>query len=360
VPAGVPKDSKDSHPGAESAESAAGPEAGSGDAGTARAGSPWLARISWRHWGAWAFCGLVGGELLLHNAGANPSSSAALAFPVTPPIAFLQRHLPAGGGDRMLGLAASFPANFPEAFGLADVRVDNPSVPDGYDRVTAGFARAGLPVPIFRRPAHPFYDFLGVRYVIARPGVELPFPLVFRHDAGWVFERPRPLPRIFLPERAQIDRGQWREWLEGNGDFARRDLVTAGAEVWRRWRALRPDASRLTLTGVEAERVRGRAGLVERRLLAASIYQDGGWRVLAGSRRLDGVLVNGIFAGAWLPAGDFDVELIYRPRRLLAGCLLTALAVALGCLCWVPPPALPRSPAVAGGEAPADGILRSQ
>jgi hypothetical protein len=357
APGGVPEDPEDSQAGV---PSAGGSDTAGRDAAGTGAVLRWPARVSWRRWGGWAFCGLVGGELLLHNAGANPSSSAAFAFPVTPPIAFLQRHLPAGGGDRMVGLGTSFPANFPEAYGLADVRVDNPSVPDGYDRVTAGLARADLPVPIFRRPAHPFYDFLGVRYVIARPGVELPFALVFRHDAGWVFERPRPLPRMFLPERAQIDRGEWREWLEGNDDFARRDLVTAGAEVWRRWRAQQPDGSRLALTGVEAERVRGRVHLVEPRLLAASIYQDGGWRVLAGSRRLDGVLVNGIFAGAWLPAGDFDVELIYRPRRLLAGGLLTALAVALGCLCWVPPPALPRSPAVAGGEAPADAILRSQ
>jgi hypothetical protein len=296
-------------------------------------------RAVWRRWAAYGFCGLIAGELLMQNGGANPSSSAQLAFPVTPPVAFLQRHLPAGGSDRMLGVATSFPANFPEAYGLADVRIDNPSLPASYDQVTEGLSRGNRLQPIFGRPAHPFYDFLGVRYVITRPGVGLPFRLAFRDAAGWVFERPLPLPRLFLPARAQIDHGQWREWLEGNDDFALRDLVTPGDLVWRRWRARQPDRSRLTVSGVEAERVRGRANLVEWRLLAASIYQDGGWRVLAGSRRLDGVLVNGIFAGAWLPPGDWEVELIYRPPFLLASCLLTALAVALGCALWVPPPA---------------------
>jgi hypothetical protein len=294
---------------------------------------------SGRRWAAWAFCGLVGGELLLQNAGANPSSAARLAFPVTPPVAFLLRHLPAGGSNRMLGVATSFPANFPEAYGLADVRIDNPSLPQGYGQVTERLSRGDRLEPIFGRPAHPFYDFLGVRYVITRPGVVLPFPLAFRDAAGWVYERPGPLPRLFLPARAQIDQGQWSEWLEGNDDFALRDLVTPSDEVWRRWRARQPDRSEITVLGIESERVRGRASLVERRLLAASIYQDGGWRVLTGGRRLGGVLVNGIFAGAWLPAGDWDVELIYRPPLLLAGCLLTALAVALGCASWVPPPA---------------------
>jgi hypothetical protein len=302
-------------------------------------GQPRRGRRRWAAFASWAFCGLIAGELLLQNAGANPSSSAALAFPVTPPVAFLQRHLPAGGSGRMLGVASSFPANFPEAYGLADVRIDNPSLPAGYDMVTEGLSRGNRLQPIFGRPAHPFYDFLGVRYVITRPGIGLPFPLVFRDAAGWVFERPRPLPRLLLPARAQIDQGQWRDWLEGNDDFALRDLVAPGDLVWRRWRARQPDSSELAVSGIEAERVHGRASLVERRLLAASIYQDGGWRVLAAGRRLNGVLVNGIFAGAWLPAGDWDVELIYRPPRLLAGCLLTALAVALGCALWVPPPA---------------------
>jgi hypothetical protein len=50
-------------------------------------------------------------------------------------------------------------------------------------------------------------------------------------------------------------------------------------------------------------------------------------------------LLAGAFAAAWLPAGTWDVELIDRPPLLLAGRLLTALAMALGCACWAPAPA---------------------
>jgi hypothetical protein len=236
-------------------------------------------------------------------------------------------------------MGQSFPANLPAAYGLDDVRVDNPSAPEAYQRAIAGLATAGSLVPLFGRPGHPLYDLLGVRYVITHPGAALPLPAAFRDAAGWVFERPRPLPRLFLPERIEIDQGQWGSgWLEDNDDFARRALVSLSAGVGRRWRAREPAASRVAVAAVSGERVHGRATLAERRLLAASVYQDGGWHVLAGGVPRAGVLVDGIFAGAWLPPGAWDVDLIYRPPLLLAGCLLTALAVALGCAWWVPAP----------------------
>jgi hypothetical protein len=289
-----------------------------------------------RRWAAWAFCGLVGGELLALHGGSNPSSPERLAFPVTPPVAFLVRHL---GNDRMVGMGRAFPANFPAAYGLDDVRIDNPSAPWVYLQAVAGIDTPHSPVPLFGRPGHPLYDLLGVRWVVTRPGAKLPLPAAFRDAAGWVFERPRPLPRLFLPERIQIDQGQWgRGWLENNDDFALRALVSFTPAVGRHWRAGEPAASRVAVVAVSSERVRGRATLAERRLLAASVYQDGGWRVLAGGAPRAGVLVDGAFAGAWLDPGSWDVELIYRPPLLLAGCLLTALAMALGCAWWVPAP----------------------
>jgi hypothetical protein len=309
---------------------AAGGTAGSGPGRLIAACTP-------RHWLSLLFCALVGGELLAANGEANRPGTERLAFPVTPPVAFLMRHL---GNGRMVGMGKSFPANFPAFYGLDDVRIDNPSAPDAYQRVTRGLGPPLALEPLFGRPGHPLYDFLGVRYVVTRPGAALPLPLVFKDAAGWVFERPRPLPRLFLPERIQVDQGQWAQgWLEDNGDFARRALVSLPAEVGRHWRARLPGESSVAVAGVAAERIRGHASLVERRLLASSVYQDGGWHVLAGRVPVAGTLVNGAFAGAWLPPGVWDVDLIYRPPLFLAGCLLAALAVALGCACWVPVPA---------------------
>jgi hypothetical protein len=309
-----------------------------------------------RRLAAWALCGLVGGELLCLNASANPAGPAQLAFPVTPPVAFLIQRL---GSDRMVGIGRSFPANYPEVYGLDDVRIDNPAMPDAYQRVVQLLDSGGAPQPMFGRPEHPFYDFLGVRYVIARPDVEVPLPVALRDPAGWIYERPRPLPRLSLPERVQADRGAWRDWFDGNDDFGLRAMAAPAPDapdlVRRRWRAERPPLSRLAVGAIAAERVSARATLVERRLLASSIYQDGAWHLLAGGVRRPGVLVNGAFAGGWLPAGTWDVELVYRPPALLAGCLLTALALAVAAAWWMPAPVRGGGSGLGGAKGGAAG-----
>lgn len=55
--------------------------------------------------------------------------------------------------------------------------------------------------------------------------------------------------------------------------------------------------------------------------------------------RLPGV-TNGTLVGAWLPAGELRVELLYRPPGFVAGCLAGALALALLVTVAVPPPAV--------------------
>jgi len=283
----------------------------------------------------WGLAATIAAELLAFYVRANPPNPARLAFPLLPPLRFIAARL---GNDRLVGAATSLPANFAGVHGLADVRIDNPSEPRGYARATRPFDR-GLLEPIFIHLSHPFYDFLGVRWVIARAGAELPFRLALADPGGWVWERPQALPRLFLPERVQIERaGKWEDWLLANPDFSFRALAEPTAEVYRRWRAGDPPASKLALGRAEPERLSARADLAEMRLLATSVYQDGGWRILAGGRPLPPVRVNGTFAGAWLPAGSWDVELIYRPAALLWGCLLAGLGAAAGAAAWLPPP----------------------
>jgi len=288
-------------------------------------------------WAPWAVTAVIAAELLGFYAGANPPNERRLAFPRPPAVRFLQANL---DGGRLIGAGRALPANFAAVYGLADASIDDPAIPARYARATHGLDH-GVLEPRFGRFGHPFYDFLGVRYVVAPAGMTLPFRLAFAGDGTWIWERPEPLPRLFLPERAHIDRdGAWDAWLEANPDFGFRVLVEAGAEVHRRWRAARPDDSSLRLELLAPARLRAAATLAEPRLLAASIYQDGGWRVLAGGEPLPPVLVNGAFAGAWLPPGRTTIDLLYRPEALLWGCMLAALAAAAGAVWWVAPPRL--------------------
>jgi hypothetical protein len=284
----------------------------------------------------WLFCGLVAGELLLVHLPFVPPAPRRLAYPVMPPVRFLQEHL---GDSRILGLGEwVLPPNFPLMYGLRDVRIDNPSLPYSFSQMTWPLRREDAGHRL-ARPRHPMYDLLGVRYVMTEPNVELPLKLVFQDPSGWIYERPRYLPRLFLPDRAVAYQGDdWWDWLEANRDYALRALVESipgGAEDWR---ASRPEASSLELSLPEPEHVQAQAHLAEPRLLASSVLQDGHWQVLAAGKRRRNVLVNGPLAGVWLPAGDRQVDLLYRPGSFVAGLVLAALALAAAAAWWVPPP----------------------
>lgn len=291
-------------------------------------------------WAPWAFSALVAVELLATHQPANPALPRRLAYPVTPPIAFLQERLADGG--RMIGLGNVFRAALPSIYGLNDLRIDNPSVPDGYVVAATPLMRESR-IPTFARPGHPLYDLLGVRYVLTRPEVRTPFPRVFEHPAGWIYERPGALPPLFLPARAQVawPPFDWPAWLKANQDFSRRALVPPSPGRDRRWRADRPRASSLAVTQPEPAHFRAEAALAEPRLLASSVFQDGHWRLLVDGRPHPAILANGPFVAAWLPAEARRIDLIYRPWSFLAGCLLAALAFAAAFAWWIPPPLPP-------------------
>ncbi|HYG63136.1 MAG TPA: YfhO family protein [Thermoanaerobaculia bacterium] len=309
-------------------------------------------RRRWLPWGPlpWAIAAVVAIELLAVHLPAVPPAPRRLAYPVTPPIRFLLDHLH-GTDGRMVGVGQAFLANFPAVYGLNDARIDNPSLPDGYAHVTWTLRRQFL-APVFSRPSHPLYDLLGVRYVIVRPGVKMPLPLVFQSPAGWIYQRPRALPRLFLPASAEVFQGGlWGTWLERNRDFAARALVQPSPEQRRQtWRSRAPGSSNVVLESLEPQHLRARALLTERRLLASSVYQDGHWVLLANGEPAPRLLANGPFVAAWLPPGDWRLDLLYRPPVFIAGCLLAALALTAAAARWVPPPSLSRRAGAAGGR----------
>lgn len=288
-----------------------------------------------------ALVGLFATELLLVHRWANPPIPARTAYPFNPPIRFLQQNQ---GFWRTAALGNCFLANLPLVYGLRDVRIDNPSQPAFHAFLTQPVTRFPL-APRFGRPRHPVYDLLGVRWMMTRAGAKLPFRLAFRHPAAWIWERPHPLPPLFLPRRTRIHRGEdWPLWVRRNTDFRARALVPASPGHRKHWRSRAAIPARLDLASWEPAHLRARIDLGEQRLLASSILQDGHWHLLVDGRRTPTVLANGPLVGAWLPAGRHEIELLYRPRRLFAGCALAALALAVACALWVPPPSRRREP----------------
>ncbi len=291
----------------------------------------------YRRAAAWILPLAIGAELLILHLPMNPTSPRRLAYPDTPPVRFVQERL---GDFRMVAFGPSvLPANFHEVYGFRDVRIDNPSRPDLYMRVDRSVNQGQL-LPSFNRVRHPVYDLLGVRYVMTEAETELPRPLrpVFRHPAGWVYERRGALPLLFLPPRAvPFEGGNWQRWLEKNPDFGGRALVqrTPGGG---KWRARQPGASSLRLLDIQPTEIRAQAALTEPRLLTSSLFQDGHWSLLVDGQPREIIAANGPFIAAWLETGEREVELVYRPRSFLVGCLLAALALAMALTWWVPRP----------------------
>lgn len=289
-----------------------------------------------------AACALVlAAELCWFLRDGIRAAPPALHYPELPTIAFLRGRL---GSDRVVGAGEALKPNFGQGHGLADLRIHGPSRPAAYDRMLLPLRdpeiRAGG-FYVLGRFRHPLHDLLGARFVVAEPGTPLELPLVLRRRTGWVYERPGALPRIFLPRRvvgappvevaaavAAAERGFLHQTF----------LVAERAPHPPAWSARRR-ASRLTGVALpEPERVVARAHLPEPRLLASSVYQDGGWRVLADGRRRQPLLANGPFVAAWLPAGARRVDLLYRPAGFLAACALAALALgAMTCVAARPP-----------------------
>ena len=117
-----------------------------------------------------------------------------------------------------------------------------------------------------------------------------------------------------------------------------RDLVRNGrsrgqGHLGRHAAAVRITPGGLEITALEPARITAVADLAGERLLATSIQQDGGWRLLIDGEPHPAILANGPLVAAWLPAGRHRLELLYRPESFRTGMLLAALSLSL-LLAW--------------------------
>jgi hypothetical protein len=281
-------------------------------------------------------------ELLWLHRPANPGQPRRFYWPTTPAVAYLQHHMDLQDGFRMTGLGGSFQPNGAALYNLADARYTNPLQPWNAALLLRPLVDSPDQVNDLYYPLeHPLYGFLGVRYAMVPEGVALPPPwrLAFVDPSAWIYERPAPLPRYFLPRAAESLPGYpWPRWMAKQEEYGSVVLLRGRKGEPALWREKIPGGSHLEIEQISAAHVRLRADLAEPRLLASSHYQDGGWLLLVDGRPHPTRVADGPFLAAWLPTGRHRLALVYRPRTHLPGCLLAALALALGAAWWVPRP----------------------
>ena len=267
----------------------------------------------------WPLVYIVAAEALL---GAEvPRLSSASFYPPHPVVAALGHVAGADRGLRSIAVGPRLPPAVSMMLGLPDPRGIPGQRPAPYAELVRPLeARPGE----WRPDDHPLYDLLAVHALLpAGPGVP---------EA-----RPSALPLLFLPREARaVGPGGWIPQVLAVDDFARTALVPPGPGRRRAWRAAEPDAGRVAVGTPGSTRLTARCELPEERLLASSIYQDGGWRVLVDGRPVPTTVANGPFVAAWLPAGVHRVDLVYRPPGLVAGLACAGVAVVV-CAAWLVP-----------------------
>jgi hypothetical protein len=287
---------------------------------------------------------VITAELLFLHGPANPAMARRFYWPTTPALTFLQHHMEPRDGFRMTALGWCLQPNATTLYGLPDARYTNPLQPwnaavalvslvDSIDQVN------DLYYPL----EHPLYEFLGVRYALVPENSAMPPPwrLAFVDRSAWIYERPAPLPRLFLPLAADRLPGYpWPHWMAKRQDLASTVLLRDRPGLPATWRAAAESSggSRVEIQRLAAAHLQAAARLGQPRLLATSQIQDGGWRLLLDRRPHPTIVADGPFLAAWLPAGEHRLDLVYRPRTFLLGCLLAALALMGGALWFVPRP----------------------
>ncbi|HZI63620.1 MAG TPA: hypothetical protein VFE44_02505 [Thermoanaerobaculia bacterium] len=241
---------------------------------------------------------VVTAELLLMFAPARAFAPRRLFYPQVAELSWLQKRL--GPGERVVALRGGPPPNLLAVYGLPDPRSSNPARPAAYAETVRGInTRSTQAIDRFGRPEDPLYSTFGVRYAItlARERLPPPWRVARRGEGLWIHERRDRRARLFFPEGSPA----------------------------------------VELLAVEPERLTARVELAAARRLSSSVYQDGGWALLAGGRRVETTTADRPFVAASLPAGAHRLELLYRPRWFVAGMGAAALALAGALAFWLAP-----------------------
>nr|MDP9360144.1 YfhO family protein [Acidobacteriota bacterium] len=247
-----------------------------------------------------------------------------------PPIAGFE-HLPPEGGEpyRIVAQGPLFAPNIGVHYGLEDVR--------GYQAMT--FARLAETFPLWSIPqpvwsnrvddlTAPMLSLMNVRYALALPEAAVPpmWRLVGQYPGYQLLENKGALPRAFVPRIIHTGRSDVMRGMRACYDFGYEAWIeTAGAPVNVANGAgsvtVRERGSRLTL----------HASMRSPGWIVVSETAWKGWRATMGRQHPKLHFADRAFLGLYVPAGEHDIELSYRPKAVTTGAIVSiASALLLG------------------------------
>ncbi|HEX3576966.1 MAG TPA: hypothetical protein VHY33_00265 [Thermoanaerobaculia bacterium] len=244
-----------------------------------------------------------------------------------PPIAGFEKLPRSGEPYRVVGQGPLFAPNIAAHYGLEDVR--------GYQAMT--FARLAETFPLWSIPqpvwsnrvddlTAPMLSMMNVRFALALPDSPVPpsWRLVGRFPGYELLENMRVLPRAFVPRVVHTGLNNVVRDMRACSDF--------GAEAWIETPGPTTDAA----NGAGSVHVRADG---PRLLLHASMQSPGwivisetawkGWRATSGRDPIKLHFADRAFLGMYVPAGDHDIVMSYRPKAATNGAIVS-IATAVG------------------------------
>lgn len=244
-----------------------------------------------------------------------------------PPIAGFD-HLPTGGAPyRIVGQGPLFAPNIGALYGLEDVR--------GYQAMT--FARLAetftlwsIPQPVWSNRVDdltaPMLSLMNVRFALALPESVVPpeWRLIGQYPGYQLLENSRVLPRAFVPRLVHAGTSDVMRGMRACRDF--------GAEAWIETEE--PPTNVANGDGEVTVRADG-----SRLLLHASMRAAGwivvsetawkGWRAAMARQPIKLHFADRAFLGMYVPAGEHDIELSYRPHAVTTGAIISIASAAM-------------------------------
>jgi Predicted membrane protein len=245
-----------------------------------------------------------------------------------PPIAGFE-HLPGEGSDpfRIVAQGPLFAPNISAHYGLEDVR--------GYQAITFArlaetFSLWSIPQPVWSNRVDdltaPMLSMMNVRYALALPETAVPpmWRLVGRYPGYQLLENMSALPRAFIPRVVHAGAIDVMSGMRACRDF--------GSEAWIETDD--PPMSRANGEGSLTVRERG-----SRLTIHASMRSPGwivvsetawkGWRATMGGQALKVHFADRAFLGVYVPAGEHDIDLAFRPKAATTGAIVSIASLAL-------------------------------
>ena len=256
----------------------------------------------------------------------QPTLPARAFYPPFPGLEVMRAAEP----FRIVGVGSTLPPDLSTHYGLEDVRGFNATT---FARLQETYRYWCVTQPVWSnrvdRLDSPMLSLMNTRFAIVPPSMSLPSWWIVRSTfpAYAIAENTRVIPRAFVPRNIKIDidpLDSLRD-IASIHDFQQQTIVEGPLAAG--YRSNGPG------TVVMATDRRGRLRLRVNMQRAGWVVVTNtfwrGWHARSEGRRLKIHFANHAFIAFFVPAGEHEVRLVYRPRTFVRGARISALTALL-------------------------------